>query len=150
MHSNDAHIIYYSNIVRGHPFPTPHIQLRSWLCNSDSICTTPTVATQLRLRRRNSLRLPPPRHPPHYTHLPTYYTVLSHAHMAYIVVTPSRVFLRVFSLDFPLLGQYFTLLCIIATYIIHFGFPPASLSDFLSITGLPLHPPDSLSSPLTS
>src|SRR5882724_1655158 len=90
--------------VRGHPFPTPHMQLRSWLCNSDSVCATPTVATQLRLRRHNSLHLLSPRHPPHCTHLPTYCTVLSHAHMAYIVVTPSRVFLRIFSLDSPLLG----------------------------------------------
>ena len=55
------------------------------------------------LHRRNSLCLLSPRHPPRCTHLPTYCTVLSHAHMAYIVVTPSRVFLRVFSLDFPLL-----------------------------------------------
>ena len=90
--------------VRGHPFPTPHIQLRLWLCNSDSAHPTPIVAAQLRLRRHNSLRLPSPHHPPRCTHLPTYCTVLSHAHMAYIVVTPSRVFLRVFSLDFPLLG----------------------------------------------
>jgi hypothetical protein len=76
-----------------------HFRLRT--SNSDRGCATPTVATQLRLRRRNSLRLPSPRHPPCCTHLPTYCTVLSHAHMAYIVVTPSRVFLRVFSLDFP-------------------------------------------------
>jgi hypothetical protein len=36
--------------------------------------------------------------------LATYCIVLSHTCLAYIVVIPSRVFLRVFSLDFPLLG----------------------------------------------
>src|ERR1700733_1149976 len=71
---------------------------------SDSAHATPIVAAQLRLRRHNSLCLPSPRHQPRCTHLPTYCTVLSHTHLAYIVVTPSRVFLRVFSLDFPLLG----------------------------------------------
>jgi hypothetical protein len=92
-----------SDNVRGHPFPTPHMQLQSWLCNSDSAPTTPIVAAQLRLHRHNSLRLPSPRHQPHCTHLPTYCTVLSHTWtwLAYIVVTPSRVFLKVFSLDFP-------------------------------------------------
>src|ERR1700733_6440598 len=84
--------------------PPPHLQLRSWLCNSDSTYATLTVAAQLRLRRHNPLRLLSPRHQPHCTHLPIYCTVLSHACLAYIVVTPSRVFLRVFSLDFPLLG----------------------------------------------
>jgi hypothetical protein len=29
--------------VRGHPFLTPHIQLRSWLCNSDSVCADHSV-----------------------------------------------------------------------------------------------------------
>src|ERR1700727_216337 len=98
-------------LVRGPPIsnsahatPTPHLQLRSWLHNSTAAYATPAVAAQLRLRRHNSLRLLSPRHQPHCTHSPTYCTVLSHACLAYIVVTPSRVFLRVFSLDFPLLG----------------------------------------------
>jgi hypothetical protein len=57
------------SIVRGHPFPTPHIQLQLWQCNSDSVFATPTVAMQLQLCRHNSLRLPSPRHPPRCTHL---------------------------------------------------------------------------------
>jgi len=35
-------------------------------------------------------------------------TVPSHAYLAYVAVIPSRVFLRVFSLDFPLLGWVIT------------------------------------------
>jgi hypothetical protein len=101
------------------------MQLWLWLCNSNSAPTTLIVAAQLRLRRHSSLRLPSPHHQPHCTHLPTYCTVLSHACLAYIVVTPSRVFLSILfgfpparlvfptsmyyshlchSLDFPLLG----------------------------------------------
>ena len=80
------------------PSPTPILQtqLRPWLRNSDSRNATPITFTD-----------PSPRHSP--LCLPWYCTVPSHAHLAYLVVIPSRVFLRVFSLDFPLLDWVITL-----------------------------------------
>jgi hypothetical protein len=71
--------------------PILRTQLRQWLHNSDSGNATPIAFTDLPSRRSPLC-------------LPRYCTVPSHAHLAYFVVIPSRVFLRVFSLDFPLLG----------------------------------------------
>jgi len=84
------------------------MQLWLWLHNSDSENATPVTFTNLS-----------PCHLPH--HIPcllviclvafpehTCYTVPSHAHLAYVAVIPSRVFLRVFSLDFILLDWVIT------------------------------------------
>jgi hypothetical protein len=74
--------------VRGPPIST---QLWPYKHNSSHGCATPIAFMDL---------------PPHCLPLclPHYCTVPSHTHLAYFIVIPSRVFLRVFSLDFPLLG----------------------------------------------
>ena len=107
----------WGNSSYDHATPSLQMQLWLWLCNSDSRTATLVTFTN-----------PSPCHSPHcishllITHLVvfperTYYTVPSHAHLAYVAVIPSRVFLRVFSLDSPLLAR---------------------LSDCLSAAGLPL------------
>ncbi|KIM71518.1 hypothetical protein PILCRDRAFT_17005 [Piloderma croceum F 1598] len=63
-----------------HATPSVAAQLRAHACNSGHGCATPNSANTTPVM----LTDPSPRHKP--------------------LVIPSRVFLRVFSLDFPLLG----------------------------------------------
>ena len=116
-----------------HATPEVAAQLRLRACNSGCGCATPNSGNSTLIMFMD----PFPCHQPRYPHSAyLLYSPFSRL-LAYIVVVPSRVFLRVFSLDFPLLGQYFTFPCIIVIYI-YLWISPCQLSDFLSTTGLPL------------